>query len=209
MNLFRISVKEALFGEGEVSYRHNSKINSSSAFELKEKAKIVIKLPRALGSKKVRVDFYSDEVLGGFLSDYAEFYGLCDDNDVYIIGFKPDDFGVGLYFYNIAVESVVGEVYSNKTSGNKFTLSHSKGAPHQITLSNFKYNPPQKYYGGIIYHIFVDRFYKSDKSRGLDKTGVGLGLFISKTIIEAHGEEIKVNSDLGKYCEFSFTLKKA
>ena len=53
-----------------------------------------------------------------------------------------------------------------------------------------------------------DRFYKSDKSRGLDKTGAGLGLFISKTIIVAHGEEMKVNSEYGKYCEFSFTLKK-
>lgn len=53
-----------------------------------------------------------------------------------------------------------------------------------------------------------DRFFKSDKSRGLDKTGAGLGLFITKTIVEAHGEEIKVNSEYGKYCEFSFTLKK-
>lgn len=56
-------------------------------------------------------------------------------------------------------------------------------------------------------HIF-DRFYKSDKSRGLDKTGVGLGMYISKTIIDAHGETISVNSKQGEYCEFTFTLKK-
>lgn len=53
-----------------------------------------------------------------------------------------------------------------------------------------------------------DRFYKSDKSRGLDKTGVGLGLFITKTIIEAHGEKISVQSDYGKNCVFTFTLPK-
>lgn len=53
-----------------------------------------------------------------------------------------------------------------------------------------------------------DRFFKSDKSRGLDKTGAGLGLFISKAIISAHGEDLKVESEHGKYCSFSFTLKK-
>ena len=53
-----------------------------------------------------------------------------------------------------------------------------------------------------------DRFYKSDKSRGLDKSGAGLGLYIAKTIIDAHGEEIKVRSVWGEYCEFVFTLAK-
>ena len=53
-----------------------------------------------------------------------------------------------------------------------------------------------------------DRFYKSDKSRGLDKTGVGLGLFIARTIIEAHKETIKVESEYGKWCRFTFTLQK-
>lgn len=63
-----------------------------------------------------------------------------------------------------------------------------------------------------------ERFYKSDKSRGLDKSGVGLGLFIAKTIIQAHGERIWVESrcnadgDLSdgerQYCEFFFTLPR-
>ncbi len=58
---------------------------------------------------------------------------------------------------------------------------------------------------GDLPHIF-DRFYKSDKSRGLDKTGVGLGLYIAKTIMDAHHEEIWVKSRYGEYCEFIFTL---
>ena len=54
-----------------------------------------------------------------------------------------------------------------------------------------------------------ERFYKTDKSRGLDKTGVGLGLYISKTIIDAHGESITVQSEKDEYCRFEFTLKQA
>jgi len=51
-----------------------------------------------------------------------------------------------------------------------------------------------------------DRFYKSDRSRGLDKNGVGLGLYIVKTIIKIHNGDIFVRSRLGEYTEFVFSL---
>ena len=52
-----------------------------------------------------------------------------------------------------------------------------------------------------------DRFYKSDKSRGLDKNGVGLGLYICKTIMDAHEEGIFLEPHADG-CEFWFTLKE-
>lgn len=57
-------------------------------------------------------------------------------------------------------------------------------------------------------HIF-DRFYKSDKSRGLDKTGVGLGMYIAKTILDNLGEQISVSSRYGEYCCFEISLTKS
>ncbi len=53
-----------------------------------------------------------------------------------------------------------------------------------------------------------ERFYKVDKSRSQNKTGVGLGLYIVKRIINKHGEKIWIESEEGKFAEFIFTLKK-
>ncbi len=55
--------------------------------------------------------------------------------------------------------------------------------------------------------MVFERFYKTDSSRGLDKNGVGLGLYICKTIIDAHGEKIGVESTEGVGTTFWFTLK--
>ena len=67
------------------------------------------------------------------------------------------------------------------------------------------YNEGQGIEEADLPYVF-ERFYKSDKSRGLNKNGVGLGLYISKTIVEAHGEAIWVESEFGKDCSFAFTL---
>ena len=53
-----------------------------------------------------------------------------------------------------------------------------------------------------------ERFYRIDKNRSRKKGGSGLGLSIVKHIIEAHQEQIFVDSKIGQGTEFSFTLQK-
>lgn len=53
--------------------------------------------------------------------------------------------------------------------------------------------------------FIFDRFHKSDRSRSMDKDGVGLGLYLVKTIINSHDEDIAVTSRDG-ITEFVFTL---
>ena len=56
--------------------------------------------------------------------------------------------------------------------------------------------------------FIFDRFHKSDRSRSLDKDGVGLGLYLVKTILNNHDEDIAVKSGDGM-TEFVFTLPLA
>ena len=53
-----------------------------------------------------------------------------------------------------------------------------------------------------------ERFYRIDKNRSRKKGGSGLGLSIVKHIIEAHQEQIFVESKIGVGTQFSFTLQK-
>ncbi|MCI2046326.1 MAG: HAMP domain-containing histidine kinase [Faecalibacterium sp.] len=51
-----------------------------------------------------------------------------------------------------------------------------------------------------------ERFYKEDKSRGLNAKGSGLGLHICKVLVNLSGGQIRVESKQGEWCRFVFTL---
>ncbi len=122
----------------------------------------------------------------------------CDfeDFDLIVIGDKD---AINQVVYNLCHNAIK---FSNEKSKYKITI---KSVLDKVSVSI--YNEGVGIPKEELPFVF-DRFFKGDKSRGLDKTGAGLGLFISKTIILAHGEDLTVESEYGKYCMFTFTLKK-
>ena len=56
--------------------------------------------------------------------------------------------------------------------------------------------------------LLFERFHKTDKSRSEDKDGVGLGLYIVRTILEQHRETITATSENG-VTTFAFTVQLA
>lgn len=51
-----------------------------------------------------------------------------------------------------------------------------------------------------------ERFYKEDRSRGMNTRGSGLGLHICKILINLSGGHIHAESEEGQWCRFVFTL---
>jgi signal transduction histidine kinase len=92
-----------------------------------------------------------------------------------------------------AIENLVGNALRHTPAGGTITLSatHADGA---ATLSVADTG------AGIaaehLPHVF-ERFYKVDTARAAESTGSGLGLSITKAIVERHGGTIRVSSQPG------------
>ena len=111
------------------------------------------------------------------------------------VEFEASDDRLMVYSDKDAINQVLYNICDNAVKfsyeGGKYRITLSE-AGNKIVIKVFNEGagiPPED-----LNHVF-DRFYKSDKSRGLDKTGVGLGLYICKTIIDNLEEDISVASE--------------
>ena len=82
------------------------------------------------------------------------------------------------------------------------SVKEAKGGKYLVSVSNTGPTIPAEELP-----LVFDRFHKTDKSRSVDRDGWGLGLYIVKTIILGHEEDIYVTSRDG-VTEFSFTMPK-
>ena len=152
---------------------------NKTAFDICEMARqIIISSEQRLEAKKLDVDFDTDKF---------NVYVSADRDSIYQV------------LYNICDNAI-----KFSREGGKYIVS-IKEAGQKVLVS--VYNEGEGISPEDLPYVF-DRFYKGDKSRGLDKTGTGLGLYISKTIMEAQNEKISVESEYGSWCRLTFTLQR-
>ena len=93
-----------------------------------------------------------------------------------------------------AIENLVGNALRHTPAGGTITLSASRADGTAIVSVSDSG-------GGIapehLPHVF-ERFYKVDAARAAESTGSGLGLSITKAIVERHGGTIRVSSEPGQ-----------
>ncbi len=133
-----------------------------TAYDVKSKQIATLCVPRQLGAYNVTLKLFcetTNKTIEYPLS-WERSRGACD---VYVAEFSVLE--AGLYFYRAELESAVGRLYTVRDGyygACAFRLLF-ENAPYefQLTLSDFKYPVPKWLYGGIIYHVFVDRFYRA------------------------------------------------
>jgi signal transduction histidine kinase len=154
-------------------------------FNLSETARtVLISLESKISGKNIDIDFNSG------------------DEDVFV---TADHDSIHRVIFNLMDNAVKFTPDSGRISINVSCVSDGKKKKKALfAIRNSGEGIPKDELPNVF-----DRFYKTDRSRGLDKSGTGLGLYIAKTIILNHGEDLTVNSVQGEFTEFAFTLPVA
>ncbi len=149
-------------------------------FDICEKARLIlISFEQKIEEKELEVQFVSDS------------------DSMYVFG---DSDAVHQVLYNLCENAIK---FSRQGGTLRIEVSRKTLGVMEVAVYNEGEGIPTE----DIPYVF-ERFYKSDKSRGLDKKGVGLGLYIVKTLLEAMHQTISVSSIPGENCEFRFTLQE-
>jgi signal transduction histidine kinase len=103
-----------------------------------------------------------------------------------------------------AIENLVGNALRHTPAGGTITLSATQAdGVATVSVSDTGVGIAPEH----LAHVF-ERFYKVDSARAADSTGSGLGLSITKAIVERHGGTIRVSSGPG-HTTFTVVLPQA
>ena len=161
-----------------------------------------------LDPKSVRLDISTFDLNSIIRHTVETFEGTCKKKGIKfnityansVQNVKADKGRIQQVIYNLIDNAIK---FSKENSYIYITVKE-KGEKAQISIKDTGCGIPKEDIDKI-----WDRFYKSDSSRGRDKKGSGLGLSITKEVIQAHGENIDVVSTVGVGTEFIFTLELA
>ena len=143
---------------GKIKYSHKSSHEASTAYEAGEKCLLRLFIPRSLGAVSLFLRLNKDGE-----DNYREykcvFSSIEGRFDLYECVINTRELGKGLYFFDLLCECAFGLIYGSK-AGGKICFKDTEGDPFQLTVCEFAYDAPKESLGGVIYHIFVDRFNK-------------------------------------------------
>ena len=160
MNELRLTEMNILAESATVLFRHGERQEISAAFEKGGRCAVDMYLPRGMGVVRVSLEIFAES--GGKLLRRvpAVWEGMTDACDLYVA--DVSDLHPGLYYFRLAADTPIGTVYGTG-EGVDFPLSRDASPRAQLSVSEFAYPVPHGVAGGILYHVFVDRFFRGSR----------------------------------------------
>lgn len=157
MNFLRLTPSDILSHSGKIIFNHQDKSEYGTAYQITESCSLSLYVPRTLGATEVEAIIYNENEKSELCRSNAKYIDFSGEYDIYTVKLSLKLIGVGLFFGKIKFKTFLGDVYAYKLYDElKFTFDCVSA--FQLTISDFLYQEPSDKYGGIIYHIFVDRF---------------------------------------------------
>ncbi len=158
-----------------------------------------------ISNKPVRINGMLEEIYSSFFhsirgdgpGDKKVAFNLKKGNDAYDFTIVADDFRLSQIFNNLIGNAIKFTKEGHITFG--YTLKNHRHVEFFVSDSGIGI-PNNKI------KLIFDRFGQVNQERSLQASGTGLGLPISKSLVNLMGGEMWVKSDVGKGCTFYFTL---
>ncbi len=165
MNSLRMESERVLYPKLKVAVSENGTVTLRHAYRKDARISFRILVPRQVGTTALTLVLHHDE--SGKRSLYpCRWEAMEGASDVWAGELPP--LPVGLYYLGFSLMTAVGCAACRRTDQDGvYWLYRSESdeaaeTPFQLLFSDFRYPAPEWLLGGIIYHVFVDRFYKGE-----------------------------------------------
>lgn len=155
-------------------------------------------------SNNTTIDLYKESTsLNEFLSETIdEMRPVADKNDIKLNFVAPQDVTVSIdkmQFKRVIKNLIQNALSYSETSNDVDIKTNVQGGNVYISVIDYGKGISQKDIG-----LIFNKYYSTSKK--YRKIGTGLGLYLSKQIVEAHDGEISVTSEEGVLTEFKIKL---
>jgi len=141
-----------------VDYIKKDGASSSCSFEAGERGMIRLTVSRKIGISSIEALFFDEYVSNCIKAIKGCFSGIENGNEIYVFNLGELTDKMALMFFTFKFYALGKEFYINRSSKLYVSDSFNSSDMLQITVSDFAFEKPKAALGGIIYHIFVDRF---------------------------------------------------
>lgn len=126
------------------------------AFSVSEKVTFKLSIPRSYGVRMAVMRFHRD---GEAEKDIP--FEKTDKG--FELTLDMTELGTGLYYYSFLFLRGYDTLFSDTHNNVDLELSQNKGTDYRLLVYADDFRTPDWFKGGVMYHIFVDRFYKSGR----------------------------------------------